>query len=94
MIEETWNPTDLRPPTIDEVVKLARDYFALPGNSTGGSFHIVLEDGNLSNSNVAFCSGYASGSGDVAARTLGVALSLLSRKQRAQVYERYAEYAP
>ncbi len=47
------------------------NYYAKPGNSVGGSLHIVLEDGNLKRSDIEWCRTYAQEKGD----TDGVALA-------------------
>lgn len=38
--------TKLNRPSVPEVAPLVRAYYTLPGNSNGGSFHIIFEDGN------------------------------------------------
>lgn len=88
----TWTPQDPRTPTIDEVVALARDYYAIPENIVGGSFHIVLDDGNIEDGHVDWCRGYAHGSKDRAGSDLGDALARLSEFERESVYDRYDEY--
>ena len=42
-------------PTVPEVRELVRAYYEKEGNSCGGNLHIVLDDGNLSDSCVQFC---------------------------------------
>lgn len=42
-------------PTIPDVMPLVLEYYALPGNLVGGNLHIVLDDGNVKNSDVEFC---------------------------------------
>ncbi len=32
-------------PTITEVLSLVKEYYLIPGNSVGGSLHIVLDEG-------------------------------------------------
>lgn len=81
------------PPTVDEVVELARAYYAHPDNGAGGSFHIVLDDGNLEDEDVHWCQGYAAGANDRPhGWVLGVALGRLTFEQREAVYARYDEY--
>jgi len=40
-------------------IKLCKEYYEK--EPTGGSLHIVLEDGNLEHHNIHWCSGYAAG---------------------------------
>lgn len=51
-------------PTIPDVEPLLRHYYALPGNSGGGALHIVLEDGNVRDSDLEFCYRWAMTDGD------------------------------
>lgn len=48
----------------EEVAALIRRYRSIPGNETGGSLHIVIEDNNLEDYHVGWCDGYAAGIGD------------------------------
>lgn len=47
-----------------EVARLIRWYCTLPGCSTGGSLHIVLDDFNCDDRHIEWCRGYADGAGD------------------------------
>jgi hypothetical protein len=87
-----WKPWLRRKPTVDEVVALAKEYYALDGNGVGGSLHIVLDDGNLGRSHVTWCEGYACGARDRPGAVLAGALLRLSKKERKAVYDRYGEY--
>lgn len=55
---------------IESTLKLARDYYAIPGNICGGNLHIVLDDGNLETQYVNWCRSEADKKND----TLGVNL--------------------
>jgi hypothetical protein len=46
-------------PTVDEATALARAIYARPGGSHGCCSHIVLDDDNCQDHEVAFCVGYA-----------------------------------
>ncbi len=74
--------TVAKKPTVPEVLPLVRDYYARPGNGVGGSLHIVLDDGNVSDDNVRFCIEWAHKQGDIAGAELGEILLRMSRTQR------------
>jgi hypothetical protein len=69
-------------PTIPEVLPMLRAYAAKPENSVGGSLHIVLEDGNVSDTNVRYCIKHALESGDTDGAELGKMLLRMSKTQR------------
>lgn len=46
---------------LNETVELARRYYDLPGNGTGGALHVVLDEGNLEPSLIAWCRDRAQG---------------------------------
>jgi len=73
-------------PTVPEVLPLVRAYYALPGNSTGGSLHIVLDDGNTDDSSVLFCIRRAHQLDDTDGITLAEILLKMSRTQRRKLY--------
>lgn len=75
-------------PTVPEVVPLALDYLATPGNDNGGSLHIALIDGNLEDVHLAFCRGRAIERGDGEGLMLAELLLRLSMTQRRKVYHR------
>lgn len=47
-----------------ELTERIDEYYAKPGNSSGGSLHIVLDDGNVEGRNVLFCYNEARVRGD------------------------------
>jgi hypothetical protein len=61
----THGDTAWEDPDPSEVAELIKWYRTLPGCSVGGSLHIVIEDNNCDDSHLQWCSGYASGVGDV-----------------------------
>lgn len=69
-------------PTIPEVIPLCREYYAKPGNCSGGSLHIVLEDGNIEDSHVRFCIEFAREEGDPDGVALAETLLSMSKTQR------------
>jgi len=77
----------------DYIIELARKYYEKCGNSSGGSLHIVLDDGNVSDHNVRYCREYAIKNGDADGVVLADALLYLSIEQRRKVYAQYSLYA-
>lgn len=71
---------------VPELVKLAVAYYALPGNSVGGSLHVVLDDGNIKDSHLDYCLNYAQEKGDTAGAELARLLRAASPTQRKKVY--------
>jgi len=69
-------------PTITEVLPIVRAYYAKPGNEVGGSLHIVLDDGNVSDDDVRFCLQQARERDDADGVALAEKLLLMSRTQR------------
>ena len=69
-----------------EVIPLVRAYYAKSGNNVGGSLHIVLEDGNVSDSNVEFCREWAEEREDHDGVALAKLLLRMSRTQRRKLY--------
>ncbi|MGE4425481.1 MAG: hypothetical protein AB7G37_03400 [Solirubrobacteraceae bacterium] len=60
----------------------AHAYYRLPGNSVGGSLHIVLDDTNVDDDCTQFCVFWAREQGDVFGE--GLALDLLGRTPHAR----------
>ena len=79
-------------PTVTEVKPKMRKYAALPGNSVGGSLHIVLDDGNVDDGSVRHCIEWARERDDVAGVELGEILLRMSRTQRKKLSALF--YAP
>lgn len=73
-------------PTIPKVLPLVKVYYAKPGNGTGGSLHIVLEDGNVETSHVQWCLERAQEQGDEDGVALARLLLRMSRTQRNKLY--------
>jgi hypothetical protein len=63
------------------------------GNGAGGCLHIVLDDGNISDSSVSFCVDDAIRCQDLLGERLARKLLLLSWRQRARLYFNYNLYA-
>jgi hypothetical protein len=72
-------------PTIPEVLERFRAYHEIyPG---WGSLHIVLDDGNVKDSNVAFCRNYALAQNDEEGVELADILLQMSETQRLKLGE-------
>jgi len=78
-------------PTIDEVLPQVWAYRDIPGNSVGGSLHIVLDDGNASDSDVKFCIDHAEKKNDSEGARIGRLLLRMSRTQRLKIARRFYE---
>lgn len=78
-------------PTIQEMQKMIRDYTEKEGNSVGGSLHIVLDDGNVYDSNVKFCIEFAEMRGDTEGVEIGKKLLEMSATQRKKLSQRFLE---
>ena len=67
-------------PTIPDVIDRFRAYHA--EHLTWGSLHIVLDDGNVRDSDVAFCEQWAREHGDEEGEALARILAQMSKTQR------------
>lgn len=67
-------------PTIPEVLPAVRELYARHG--AGCCLHIVLDDGNIHDSNIEFCIKYAIEEGHPECEALARRLLLMSRTQR------------
>lgn len=75
---------------IETAIKLIKPYYV--NNPSGGSLHIVLDDGNTEDSNLDFCILYALEEGDYSAVVIGGFLLAMTEDEREELYERYSEY--
>lgn len=69
-------------PTVDVVEHLVRAYYAVHGNEAGGSLHILLDDGNVSDDSVRFCVTSARRQDDEKGEALARVLLRMSKTQR------------
>ena len=69
-------------PTIPEFRDRFAAYHNRPENAAWGSLHIVLDDGNVRDSDVEFCIGWAADRGDVEGEVLARILRTMSKTQR------------
>lgn len=77
-------------PTVAKVFALVKTYYAKPDNASGGSLHIVLEDGNIESNHVAWCMEYAAENNDPYGVVLADFILQLSLTQREKLVERVA----
>lgn len=79
-------------PTIPQVVPLIRAYYAKPGNSMGGAFHIIFEDDNTEQHWAEICLERAREQGDPDGIEIGELLVRMSRSQRHRLFQDYSFY--
>ena len=72
-------------PTVPEVLPLVAAYRDMPGNGVGGNFHIVLDECNVTDEDVAYCLTRARENGDNAGIHLGELLMRMSKTQRSKL---------
>ena len=72
-------------PTIPEVLPLAKAYVRKPWFGVGGNLHIVLDDGNIENSNILFCQDLCRGDKDVDGERLCGLLLQMTKTQRRKI---------
>ena|SRR5208337_113616 len=70
------------PITMLDVLPLIEKFKKIPGNSCGGSLHIILDDGNIDDGCVRFCIEEATTRGDPFGREIAEQLLVLSKTQR------------
>lgn len=81
-----------RKPTVPEIMPLVWAYYTLPDDeqrhiyySSGGSLHILLDDGNVENDHVSFCMDAAMAAKDEPGMIIAAMLQRMSRTQRLRV---------
>ena len=73
---------------VNEILKLAKEYYSIEGNSIGGSLHIVLDDGNIEDDNIQFCINYAKENDDIKGVELAELIFQCSYTQRKKLYRK------
>lgn len=71
--------------TVPQLIEECKKYYSLPGNSVGGSLHIVLDDENIQDEHIEYCIKYAEECGDAEGVRLGKLLLKASMTQRKQL---------
>lgn len=69
------------------IVPSIRDYYRKPGNETGGSLHIALDDGNLTDDDLRWCVHHARERGDHDAVWIAARLLTFNQEARADLIE-------
>jgi hypothetical protein len=77
-------------PTIPEVISVFADY--LLANPSWGSLHIVLEEGDVGDSQVESCRDWAANRGDKQGMELASILLTMSKSQRGRIDCKAREY--
>jgi hypothetical protein len=72
-------------------IELCKHYYQ--NNGSGGSLHIILEDGNLENAHINWCAGFACAINDNEGSDIANLMLLMSKTQRKTVYNSYELYA-
>ena len=75
---------------VSDFIALIQPYYDF--HCTGGSLHVALDDGNLSDETVDFCIGYAKKDNDSYGLALGKILRAMTEDDREELYELYREY--
>jgi hypothetical protein len=68
-----------------DVLPLAISYLSKPGNSVGGSLHVVIEDRNLEDSHLRFCISHSKANNDLDGISLAEEMLKLSKTQRGKL---------
>jgi hypothetical protein len=71
--------------TVPEVIDAARSYYDAHSSLAGGNLHILLEDGNVRDSDVQFCIRLTEANRDNSGNALAKKLLLMTRTQRKRV---------
>lgn len=72
---------------INKLANRIAEYYKKEGNGCGGNCHLVLDDGNLDDSDIQFCKGYCAHADDK--EGLGIMIDMLSMspEERQKVYD-------
>jgi hypothetical protein len=72
-------------PIISDILPLVKEYRDKDGNGVGGNLHIVLDDGNINDSDIKFCLERAIETNDVDGIKLAEILLNMSKTQRSKI---------
>lgn len=73
--------------TLPEVMPLVETLYSLPQHGVGGHLHIVLDDGNVQDDDLAYCLDRAREDGCAACYALALILLQMSGTQRRKIAE-------
>ena len=71
--------------TVPQVLPLIKAYIDKPGNSMGGSLHIVLADENIADRHIQFCKKWAEERSDYDGVVIADHMLTMSKTQRRQL---------
>jgi hypothetical protein len=77
---------------VNEAIELVKNYY-YDGNGSGGNLHVVLDDGNLKDSDIEFCLNNCLTENDIEGTKLCFLLLDMSITQRNKLYNNYEIYA-
>lgn len=83
----------MTPPDVQKAIDLARIVYTSSNGGAGCCLHIMLDDGNLRDSDGHFCYGYAAAKGHDHCVEAALQMLQLSSTQRKAVYNAHSEYA-
>lgn len=81
-------------PTVPDVLPLVNWWYRQPGNSCGGTLHIVLDDCNVDDEDVQFCVDVAHERGNWDGVVLAGMLLQMSPTQRRKLHRRFERPRP
>ena len=70
-----------------ELVNRIVEYYKKEGNECGGNCHLVLDDGNLEDSDIQFCKGYCAHADDNEGLSIMSCMLQLNPEERQKVYD-------
>jgi hypothetical protein len=78
--------------SIESVLECVKDYYKLDNNAAGGNLHVVLDDGNIEDGSIKFCTEYAVKNNDYFGLILGKLLLKLTYDQRCELIQKHWGY--
>ena len=79
-------------PTVPEARRILREWLTRPENACGGVFHIILEDGNIAQSDADWCLERAREEGDALDVRIGEMLAAMTSTQRGRLCALFPSY--
>lgn len=79
---DAYATAGVKPRDVRDIKALVDYFYGKPDNGAGGSLHIVLDDGNVEDSSIAFCRKWAADRDDKMGVALCDVLVLCSQTQR------------
>lgn len=79
-------------PSIPEIIDRFAIYYQKPGNQAWGKLHVILDDGNVTDSTVEWCIEYANLCQDFEAVALAQILLSMTKTQRLKLPHKVKEH--